>query len=141
MKKPTKKKEQQTAASLGKRGGLARAKNLTPEQRSASARHAVNARYGKNKPVTEPPQSNKWYGLYDYADPNVPTLVESSRDKVELRKRARMEPDRAWMIEELDYEPKNRIPISPKFEPDTAARLRALEDLQHLDATGKAGQS
>jgi hypothetical protein len=33
----------------GKKGGLARAKKLTPEQRSESARKAVTARWAKEK--------------------------------------------------------------------------------------------
>jgi len=35
------------AVSLGRRGGKATARKLTPEQRSASARHAVLARIRK----------------------------------------------------------------------------------------------
>jgi len=31
----------------GKKGGTARASNMTPEQRSESARNAVSARWGK----------------------------------------------------------------------------------------------
>jgi hypothetical protein len=34
-------------SSIGRRGGEARAKRLSPEQRSASARKAVRARWGK----------------------------------------------------------------------------------------------
>jgi len=37
------------AAKGGKKGGPARAKKLTPEQRSASARKAVQARWAKVK--------------------------------------------------------------------------------------------
>jgi hypothetical protein len=36
----------------GKKGGLARAANLTPAQRSASARKAVQARWAKSKAKT-----------------------------------------------------------------------------------------
>ncbi len=43
------------AVSLGRKGGLkggkARAANMTPEQRSESARKAVQARWAKNKAV------------------------------------------------------------------------------------------
>jgi len=35
------------AVSLGRKGGKARAQNLTPEQRSESARKAVEARWAK----------------------------------------------------------------------------------------------
>jgi len=36
-------------AKIGKKGGKARAKNMTPEERSESARKAVNARWDKAK--------------------------------------------------------------------------------------------
>jgi hypothetical protein len=36
-------------AKFGKQGGKARAKNLTPEQRKASARKAAQARWAKKK--------------------------------------------------------------------------------------------
>ena len=71
----------------------------------------------------------RWYGLFDYADPKAPALVQYSRDRSELRQRVHAEPDRAWVIEELDYAPQDRLRIVPKYEPDTAASLRALEDL------------
>lgn len=37
------------AVSLGRKGGRARAKNLTAQQRRESARKAVNARWAKAK--------------------------------------------------------------------------------------------
>jgi hypothetical protein len=37
------------AQELGRKGGKARAKALTPEQRSESARRAVQARWAKQK--------------------------------------------------------------------------------------------
>lgn len=43
------KPKDKAAISLGKRGGAARAKNLTPEQRSKQARAAVTARWAKYK--------------------------------------------------------------------------------------------
>jgi len=129
------KKKNPAAVSLGRKGGEARRKALTPEQRSASARHAVLSRYGK----AEPP--SRWYGLYALDDPNFPELVMYSRDRVELRQRARAE-DRAFVIEELDYDPQTRVPIVPKYEPDTDSRLQALRDLQKLDVdAGKRGRS
>jgi hypothetical protein len=36
-------------AEIGRKGGKARAKNLTPEQRSDSASKAAKARWGKRK--------------------------------------------------------------------------------------------
>jgi hypothetical protein len=40
--------ESKAAAALGKRGGQARAANLTPEQRSEIARSAASARWKKS---------------------------------------------------------------------------------------------
>lgn len=40
-------KNNPAAVSLGRKGGQARAKNLTPEQRSESARQASEARWAK----------------------------------------------------------------------------------------------
>jgi len=37
------------AVQLGRRGGKARAANLTPEERSAAARKAAKARWGMKK--------------------------------------------------------------------------------------------
>ena len=37
------------AVSLGRRGGKARVRNQTPEQRKESARHAAQARWAKTK--------------------------------------------------------------------------------------------
>jgi hypothetical protein len=42
----------QHAVALGKKGGKARAKNLTPQQRSEGARKAVLARWAKAKAKT-----------------------------------------------------------------------------------------
>jgi len=44
------KKPELTAREMGRRGGNARAKNLTAEQRSESARKAVRARWAKKQP-------------------------------------------------------------------------------------------
>jgi hypothetical protein len=38
-------------AAIGKKGGKARAKNMTPEERSESARKASQARWAKKKPA------------------------------------------------------------------------------------------
>ena len=40
----------EAAACLGRRGGAARAKKLTPEQRSEIARKAAAERWGKSEP-------------------------------------------------------------------------------------------
>jgi hypothetical protein len=46
--KDTRTPETKAAAALGKRGGKARAKSLTPEQRSNIARTAAEARWKKS---------------------------------------------------------------------------------------------
>src|ERR1039457_6121628 len=56
------KRKSPAAVALGKKGGEARRRALTPEQRSASARHAVLSRYGKAKPPSTP-QPARWYGV------------------------------------------------------------------------------
>lgn len=43
------KKKSRAAIELGRRGGKARAKNMTAEQRSEQARAAVKARWAKQK--------------------------------------------------------------------------------------------
>jgi hypothetical protein len=48
-----KSKKDPAAVALGRKGGIARRNNMTAEQRSASARHAVLARYSKGKPEEE----------------------------------------------------------------------------------------
>lgn len=40
----------ETAAAMGRKGGPARARSLTPEQRSEIARKAAVTRWGKRKP-------------------------------------------------------------------------------------------
>ena len=41
------------AVELGRKGGLARKRNLTPEQLSAIGKRAAAARWKKNNPVSE----------------------------------------------------------------------------------------
>lgn len=43
----TKKRKDPAAVALGRKGGKARVKNLSPEERSAAARKAVQARWKK----------------------------------------------------------------------------------------------
>jgi hypothetical protein len=40
-------KKEMTASEMGRKGGLARAKRLTKEQRTASAKKAIAARWAK----------------------------------------------------------------------------------------------
>jgi hypothetical protein len=133
----SKRRKSPDAVAHGRKGGIARRNNLTPEQRIASARYAALSRYGKA------PAKPKWYGLFDFDLPSEPQhLILYSRDKDVLRQRAKAEPERIFIIEDLDYDPETRMQIVPKFEPDTAARLKALQDLQQLDAElGKEGRS
>lgn len=133
------KRKNPAAVALGRKGGEARREAMTPEQRIASARHAVLLRYGR----AEPP--GKWYGLFTLDNPTATEeLVAYSRSKDELRERARSEPERGWIIDTLDYDPRTCVgsssaPLVAKYEPDAAAQLRALQDLQEL-ATEKVGQ-
>ena len=116
--------------------------SMTPAERTERARKAGAARWGK----TNAPKPGRWYGLFAY-DPNATegALVKYSQNKIELREllreRDRAEPGRDWTIESLDYDPRTRIPIVPKYEPDTTAQLRALQDLQRLDAGEERGRS
>jgi hypothetical protein len=45
-------KKDPAAVSLGRKGGKATAKRLTPEERTKAARKAAAARWGKAKPAT-----------------------------------------------------------------------------------------
>lgn len=49
MAKKTMRRKDPAAVQLGRRGGMATAKKLTPEQRSESARRAVTARWARTK--------------------------------------------------------------------------------------------
>ena len=49
----------------GKKGGPARAAKLTPAQRSESARRAVQARWGKSKPVIHDASDNAALALLE----------------------------------------------------------------------------
>jgi len=44
-----KKKKDEAAVNLGRKGGKARAKNLTPEQLSAIGKHAAEVRWKKHR--------------------------------------------------------------------------------------------
>ena len=43
-----------TAAEMGKRGGKARARNMTPEQLSQAGKHAIAARWAKRPRYVKP---------------------------------------------------------------------------------------
>ena len=127
------------AVSLGRKGGEARRNALTPEQRSASARHAVLSRYGKTKPPA------RWYGVVlipipedlhggmrkiakilddAHADPNV---VLWTQDRDEARARARQEnlAGRWAEIVDVPYDP-NRLSIQREYRPDPGAQVKGL---------------
>lgn len=79
-------KKNPAAVSLGRKGGLkgglARAARLTPEQRSASARTAVSARWakaGKPQPATPPTQQT-----LDTSDRALTTLLMRLRTTTDL---------------------------------------------------------
>jgi len=144
MPKTTKKNP--AAVALAQRSARKRYQIMTADERSEQGRRAVNSRRDRQKPArwdgkAEPPSApnpDRWYGVFARDG----ELLMFSRDKLELRQRARAE-EGACLIEELDYDPRNRVPIVPKYEPDTAACLRALQDLQVLDTdeAGKRGRS
>jgi hypothetical protein len=137
MPKTTKKNP--AAVALAKRSARKRYQTMTAAERSEQGRRAVNSRRDRQR--AEPPSvpnPDRWYGVFARDG----ELLMFSRDKLELRQRARAE-ERACLIEELGYDPRTRLPIVPKYEPDTAACLQALQDLQLLDndEAGRRGRS
>jgi hypothetical protein len=80
-------KKESAAVRLGRRGGLkggaARAAKMTPEQRSASARKAVRARWAKaGKPVaSEPSESGN---VSDTSDRSLAALLMRLRVATDL---------------------------------------------------------
>jgi hypothetical protein len=141
----TKRKDRKDAAAvrLGQKGGKARLLTMTAEQRSASARNAVNARY--NKSSAQP----KWFGVVVVPLPEnfsggtpalakildesnaQPNVILWSRDREKARARARevntddQTTGFAVLIEE-DYDPA-RLTIQREFKPDAEAQLAALK--------------
>ncbi len=84
-------KKDPAAVTLGRKGGLkggiARAARLTPEQRSASARKAVRARWAKaGKPVADDhTQSNPASDTSDEALASLLTRLRVATDLEEIR--------------------------------------------------------
>jgi hypothetical protein len=104
------------AVELGRRGGLARARALSPEQRSDIARRAAHASHGK-KPV-------RWYVVLAGDDPlNKFELLFASRDKQEVRDYARKV--KGW-IDWVDYDARG-LNIIHRFKPDIDAQVAALK--------------
>jgi hypothetical protein len=155
------KEKSPAAVALGRKGGIARKKALTPEQRSASARHAVLTRYGKAKPHPAP-KPGRWYGLIlvpedpdppkpsdedfvggvgayakmlDQAHAN-PQVVLWSRDRAEVVERSHQKDlsDRFTLIIDVDYDP-TRFTIQREYQPDAKRMLKGLEALL-VDAEG-----
>lgn len=150
------------AVALGRKGGKARLKTLTPEQRSAAARHAVLSRYGKAKPPSAP-KPGRWYGLIviptdhnppkpgdkdfvggvgaaakllDQAHAN-PQVILWSQNRDEVIARQRQE-DRWTEIIDLDYDP-TRFTIQREYKPDVGAQLKGLRAV--LDPEDEGGRS
>jgi hypothetical protein len=120
-------RKNRAAVALAKRGN----ELMTPEQRSERARRAVQARWRKGKPNAYP---RRWYMLVAFAndDPDHPEVLFWSRDKNEVRERARTPEhrDRATLIDfiDVDYDPR-RFTVQPEFQPDADAQLKALHIL------------
>lgn len=143
-------KKRTPAAEFGRQGGLTRAKRMTPEQRSAAARRAVNTRYGKTEPkpiwygLVALPADYVWHGtehaakVLDEATSDTGKVVFWSQDKTEVIKKSQ-EPDyvdRTTIIIEQDWDPKS-FRLVREYEPDTDAQLKGLRAV--LDTDG--GQS
>lgn len=130
-------KKNQAAVAMARLSNEAR----TPEQRSAMARRAVQARWRKAKaPATSRPA---WYAQIVFNGLDHPEIVRWSRDVNELREQARNEPlpegdnETASMFVKLDYNP-SRLRIVREFRPDTGAQLRALRVLLDADEGGQS---
>jgi hypothetical protein len=84
-------RKNRAAVTLGRKGGLkggvARAANLTAEERSASARKAVRARWAKaGKPAaTEVADSVSASGISDHALAELLTRLRVATDLAEIR--------------------------------------------------------
>lgn len=120
-------KKNSAAVELGRRGGLARAKALSPEQRSDIARRAAHASHGK-KPI-------RWYILLEGENPNKFEVLFASRDKQEVKDYARNTKTRGY-IDWVDYDPRG-LNIVHKFRPDVDSQVAALK----IAVEQKAGQS
>ena len=157
------KRKDPNAVAMGRKGGNARMKTLTPERRSEIARHAVLTRYGKAK---APSKAGPWYGLVapfpaDYRWSGAARLAEIldqveakpepvnletdpakparywTRDRAEVKARA-AEPDlrdREMLVIERPYDPEV-LRVNMKFTPDHAAQVKALRG-----ALGEGGRS
>jgi hypothetical protein len=140
------KKKDPAAVALGRKGGKARVAAQTPEQRSAAARHAINARWGKTQP---PDPKQRWYGLFECFADRAPKLLELSQDKAKLLDLDRTLPQGARMIGFVDLPlptsapasrgKRSRTPrlvVQREFAPDPTAQTRALGILADVETGG-----
>ena len=152
------------AVAMGRKGGQARRRNLTPEQLSAIGRHGAATRYGKSKPPS-PPKPARWYGLVlipedpnpakpgdkDYhgnvaaqlkrldqahAHPEM-LLWSQNRDEVVARKRQEDLHDRWTEILDVDYDP-TRFTVQREFKPNVDRQLKALLGLVDAEEGGQS---
>jgi hypothetical protein len=65
-----------SAAEIGAKGGTARAKSLTPEQRSDAARKAIEARWAKEKGVSDVPKATH-EGILQVGELEIPCAIVS----------------------------------------------------------------
>ena len=124
VKKP--KRKNAAAVALSKR----QLQVCPPEERSARARSAVQARWNRAKAKSNP-QSARWYGLFAIEDdPNHPQVLKWSRDRGEIQEASRKESQagRAVMILDVDYDP-TRFTMVREFRPDAAKQVEALKML------------
>ena len=137
MSKLTKPRKNPAALALSR---LA-AKTMTPEQRSARAKHAVQTRWRRVRGESEP--LTLW-GLFAIEDctqldsvSRDPKLLAWSHDKAELRVRARREfAEVLCLMEPLDYDPRHLTLIS-EFKPDIKRQVGALRILAGIGGKGK----
>lgn len=123
-----------SAADLAKLAVRARKRKYTPKQISDLARKAVNSRKDRQKPEPEPV---RWWGLFDFDDPQHPQLVAYSQDKRELRAHPNPE-GTVRLIEVLDYDP-TKFVLKAEFESEESSLGDQVEALRTVFEGRKKG--
>jgi len=114
-------KKNRAAASLGRKGGAARAASLSPERRLEIARRASAVAHGRALP------SVRWYVLWDVSDPDQPKQLFAERDKEKVKTYARTKAKKlSTYIAAVDFQP---IPVVARFQPDVDSQIAALKAL------------
>lgn len=142
-----------TAVALGRKGGKARLKTMTPERRREIARMgaaATNAKlHGTPIPVVQParwyglvalPAGYQWRGVAAATDElhSNPEVILWSRDRAEVVERLQQADmrDRITDIIDVDFDP-TRFTIQREYARDVGRQLKGLRAV--LDTEG--GQS